>query len=136
MREIEIENWVKKNATVTFVRSGGPGGQNVNKVNTKAVARLVVAEMIVLSEEEQDLVRNRLRNRINNRGEIVLSFQRYRNQVRNRTAAITRMVHLIAWALKPKKRRVRTRPHRNAVERRLEEKKRIGKKKRSRRSLF
>ena len=136
MNEIELEKWVRNNATVTFVRSQGPGGQNVNKVNTKAVARLVVTEMIILSEEEQKLVGIRLKNRINNRGEILLSFQRYRSQLRNRTSVVTRMAHLIAWALKPKKRRVRTRPHRNAVERRLEEKKRIGKKKRSRRSLF
>jgi ribosome-associated protein len=136
MNEIELEKWVRNNATVTFVRSQGPGGQNVNKVNTKAVARLVVTKMIILSEEEQKLVGIRLKNRINNRGEILLSFQRYRSQLRNRTAVVTRMAHLIAWALKPKKRRVRTRPHRNAVERRLEEKKRIGKKKRSRRSLF
>ena len=136
MREIELEKWVRKNATVTFVRSGGPGGQNVNKVNTKAVARLMVEEMIILSEEEQELVRKRLSNRINNRGEIVLSFQKYRNQLRNRTAVITRMAHLIAWALETKKRRVRTRPHRKAVERRLEEKKHIGEKKRSRRPLI
>ena len=136
MREIELEKWVRKNATVTFVRSGGPGGQNVNKVNTKAVARLMVEEMIILSKEEQELVRKRLSNRINNRGEIVLSFQKYRNQLRNRTAVITRMAHLIAWALETKKRRVRTRPHRKAVERRLEEKKHIGEKKRSRRPLI
>ena len=136
MNEIELEKWVRNNATVTFVRSQGPGGQNVNKVNTKAVARLVVTEMIILSEEEQKLVGIRLKNRINNRGEILLSFQRYRSQLRNRTAVVTRMAHLIARALKPKKRRVRTRPHMNAVERRLEVKKSIGKMKRSRRSLF
>ncbi len=136
MREIELEERIERIATITFVRSQGPGGQNVNKVSSKAVARLAIGDIDFLSNGELELLRKRLKNRINSRGEIVLSFQRYRNQLRNRKAVIARMAHLIIAALKAKKRRFPTRPHRMAVERRLDEKRRIGDKKRSRRSLI
>ena len=136
MREKIIEDWVRKNTTITFVRSRGPGGQNVNKVSTKAVARLVLSDMSVLSHEEKGLVRNRLRNRINSSGEIVLSSQKYRSQLKNRMAVSTRMAHLIASALKRRTRRILTRPRQRAVEQRLRDKKRVGEKKRLRRSLL
>ena len=133
-RREDIDSWIRDNLDIDFVRSGGPGGQNVNKLNTKAVARLELDAMELLSEEEKGRVRGRLRNRINREGRIVLSSQEHRTQLDNRRAVSDRMVHLVLSALERRRRRVPTRPTRAAVERRIQEKKRRAERKRRRKA--
>jgi ribosome-associated protein len=132
-----MERAVRTTAAVTFARSGGPGGQNVNKVSSKAVLRLPLvrfAEVAGLSEAEVQRARARLGRRLNERGELVVSVQDTRDQARNRDLAVRRAAALVAGALRQPKRRVATRPSAGSRERRLAAKKRRGAAKRLRAS--
>lgn len=120
---------------VTFARSSGPGGQNVNKVNTKAVLHWPAAQSPALP----DPVRQRLlaanRRRINARGELVLSSQRFRDAGRNAADCLEKLRALVARAAVVPKRRRPTRPTRGSVRKRLEQKRRAARTKRLRRAV-
>ncbi len=121
-RELLRQN-ITNSSLITFVLSGGPGGQNVNKVNTQAVVHLAVDDLISLSREERELVAVKLKNRLNGRGQLVVSSSKTRSQLNNRNNALDNLEELIVKALeKPKKRRA-TMPSRASVRRRLEKKK-------------
>jgi ribosome-associated protein len=116
----------------SFVRSSGPGGQNVNKVNSKAQLRWSVAKSQALSEEVRVRIRARLARRLSDRGEIVVVSQRYRDQARNVGDCLTKLRDLLAVAAAPPKRRKKTRPPKSASESRLRDKKAKAEKKRGR----
>jgi ribosome-associated protein len=107
----------------SFARSGGPGGQNVNKVASKAVARLALEDLTFLTDAELRRVRSRLANRVTAEGDIVVAVQDTREQARNRDIAVQRVAELIARAMVKPKSRVKTRPSRAAREARLRVKK-------------
>lgn len=117
----------------SFVRSGGPGGQHVNKTATKVELRWTPADSAVLTEAQRARIAARLGSRLNAAGELVITASGYRSQLRNREEARAQLAALVRAALVRRKRRVRTRPGRRAVERRLEEKKRRGQRKKDRR---
>ena len=109
--------------TIEFARSGGPGGQNVNKVSSKAQLRWRVGASIVLSDEQKARVREKLKNRLTNDDEVLVTAEDERSQAQNREQVIARFQELIAQALfVPKKRRA-TKPTRNSKEKRLQSKK-------------
>jgi ribosome-associated protein len=116
----------------TFVRSGGPGGQNVNKVASKAVLRWNVASPS-LPDDIKSRLQQQQQSRITNDGDLLLTSQRYRDQERNRLDCLDKLAEMIrAAAVAPKKRR-KTKPSRGAHERRLAAKKRRSALKSSRR---
>ncbi len=106
----------------SFSRSSGPGGQNVNKVNSKVTLHWDVTQSASLPDAVRQRFITSFRNRINAEGELVLYSQRYREQERNRADCLDKLRDLVvSVAVAPKIRR-RTRPSRGSRERRLREK--------------
>lgn len=103
--------------------SSGPGGQNVNKVNTRVTLWFDVARSPNLSQEAKELIMNRLGSRISKDGVLRVVSQQTRSQAANREAAVERFITLLRDAVKREKRRRSTGISKRAKEKRLEEKK-------------
>jgi ribosome-associated protein len=117
-----------------FIRSSGPGGQNVNKVATGVQLRFNVDTSTTLPDEVKQRLHSIARNRITEEGVLIIEAKRYRTQEQNREDAIARLVALIFQATEKPKPRKRTRPTAASQAERVEEKKRRGAIKRSRRT--
>jgi ribosome-associated protein len=115
-----------------FVRSSGPGGQNVNKVATAVQLRFDAARSPSLPEDVRERLRRVAGKRMTADGVVVITAQRYRSQQKNREDAVGRLVSLIERAAVAPKKRRKTKPTRESRERRLDEKKKRGRVKRKR----
>jgi len=111
-----------KEFTFTFARSSGPGGQNVNKVNTKATLRWAVATSPSLPETVRQRFTARYGRRITNEGDLVISSQRFRDQGRNVADCLAKLRSMLAEAATVPKRRKPTKPSRASHQRRLAQK--------------
>jgi len=123
MDGVKLKTWIRTKGEEIFSRSGGPGGQHINKVSTKVTLKLPVENIPEITEAELDLLRNRLGNKINNEGELVIQASEERSQSKNRRRAEERALHLILDGVRQDKKRRPTKPGKAAKERRLSRKK-------------
>lgn len=132
MTKEELTQTIQNAGQFSFSRSGGPGGQNVNKVNTKVLLTMALTDLTGLDESEIGRIRRKLAGRINGKDELFLQFQEERSQLMNRERAVEKMADLILDALFIQKKRRKTKPTRASKQRRLEGKKKQSNKKKSR----
>lgn len=128
-----IARKIKDEIEFEFVRSSGAGGQNVNKVNSKAVLRWNFTASTALSEELRNRFLDRWGNRVAASGDIVITSSRFRDQIRNREDALEKLLAMIAEIATPPKKRTKTKPTKGSKERRLKEKQQRSKVKSGRR---
>ena len=114
-------------------RSSGPGGQHVNKTESRVELLWSPQESNCLTEEQKILVVSRLRSRITDEGVLILASEKYRSQHRNKADVTERFLDLVTSRLVPVKKRKPSRPTRTSVEKRIKNKKLRGEIKRSRR---
>lgn len=116
----------------TFTRSSGAGGQNVNKVSTKAVLRWPVRTSPSLPDSVRERFMERYRRRITREGDLILTSQRFRDRGRNLADCLEKLREMLAIAATPPRPRRPTKPTRAAVARRLEQKRALARRKRLR----
>ncbi len=113
-------------------RSTGPGGQNVNKVNTQVTLRFDVQHVALLEEEEKEIILQKLSSYISKEGVLLLNAQTHRSQLQNKEEVVAKFKRLIEKAFAPQKIRKATKPKKAAIQKRLDDKKKQSEKKRLR----
>ena len=116
-------------------RSSGPGGQNVNKVNSRIELRFNIFNSNVLTESEKQILLIKLSHKLTLDGELIIVSQSQRSQVQNKEKALEKFYKIIENALKVKTPRKKSKPSPKAIEKRLSEKKQLSEKKNLRKKV-
>jgi ribosome-associated protein len=116
-------NELENELTFTTSRSSGPGGQNVNKVNSKVTLKFDIRASNILNEEEKVVLLKKLKSKITSDGVLILSSQDKRTQLQNKEAVISKLETLLNKAFEKKKKRKATKPTKGAIQERLNKKK-------------
>jgi ribosome-associated protein len=119
--ELKRRNFEKELIYATS-RSGGPGGQNVNKVSTKVELRISISGTILFTETEKEIILLKLKNKVNKEGELIIVSQSERTQLLNKEAVTEKFYDLVSKALTIQKKRRATRPTSSSKLKRLESK--------------
>ena len=130
---MKIEELLKE-IEFKFVRSSGPGGQNVNKVSSKAELYFDLKNTSNISEENKLILQEKLTNYLSKDGILVLKCDESRSQHKNKETVIQRFIELLKINLKKSAPRKKTRPNRQSIQKRLDNKKKQAEKKASRRN--
>ncbi|HRW98156.1 MAG TPA: alternative ribosome rescue aminoacyl-tRNA hydrolase ArfB [Cyclobacteriaceae bacterium] len=114
---------IKEEVEFSTARSSGPGGQNVNKVNSKVVLRWNVVHSTLLTEEVKSILKTQLKSKLTSTGDLIVAVQESRSQRENKELAIVKLNHLLKRSLTPKKKRKPTKPTKASKVKRQKEKK-------------
>ncbi len=125
-----------KELHVSFARAGGPGGQKVNRTASQVQLRFSVTESASLGERRQSTLTRALKSRLTSSGELLIRAKSHREQARNLEDARERLANLLREALQPQKTRRATKPTKGSRQRRLESKRRQGRRKQERSGRF
>ncbi|WP_421762614.1 alternative ribosome rescue aminoacyl-tRNA hydrolase ArfB [Ekhidna sp.] len=131
MRRVSLSQ-IRKEVVISTARSGGPGGQHVNKVETKVVLRFNVEKSNILSELEKSIIKTAHGSKMTKEGELIITADGKRSQLKNKEIAFKKLDRLLAKAFIKKKKRKPTQPTKAAKRKRFDEKKKHSEKKKLR----
>lgn len=130
-----LKNKILAECTFKTARSGGAGGQHVNKVETKAIIIFNIKNTSLFSDEEKELIMLKLKNKINNENELIVTAQTYKSQIKNKELAKEKLLYLLENALQVQNKRKKTKIPKAAREKRLKVKQTRSEQKQNRKKI-